>query len=508
MTRSKQPEPSILDRVIGAISPVAALRRAQARRMLELSYYRSASTSRLRNNWISSGNSDATPPSHELTALRARSRDANRNDPIATGATETLKLNILGSGLRPQSRIRPDMIGVSWERARFLQKQAEAIFSAWSRHADCANVLSFDEIQLLALSKIIEDGEIIAIPTWSTEPWRPLSRSIELVESDRLESPLTNTTAINGIEFGTRGQPLTYYIRDMADKTTSARQWTPVRARDDNGRPKILHVFPSRRVGQTRGVPFFAPVLSYFKDLADYLEAEVVAARVAACLAVFVTKTDPMATAFNLASSTEAGTGARIQNIEPGLVGYLQPGENINVVDPKRPGDAFPSFIETMLRIIGGALGIPYELLAKDFSKTNYSSARASLLEGRRMFTQWRTWFAEKFCQPILELVLEEAWLRGQFDAPDFYRYRSELCRVQWLGGGWGWVDPVKEITASQEAIRSNLSTLAEEAANQGRDWEEILEQRATEKAKMKELGLAEEAQDPPSADLQPDEEE
>lgn len=496
MTRSNRNEkaPSILDRVIAAVSPTSAVKRMQARKMLELSgYYRSASTSRLRSNWLNSGNSDATPPSWELAALRARSRDANRNDPIATGATETLKLNILGSGLRPQSRIRGDMLGVSRDQARILQKQVETIFSDWAKYADSAAIMSFDEIQLLALTKIIEDGEIIAIPTWSSESWRPLSRSIELVESDRLVAPGSRTNmATNGIEFNQAGMPIKYWIKQAENKgglATSPDAYTGIAARDTDGRPKIIHVFPIKRVGQTRGVPFFAPVLAYFKDLADYLEAEVVAARVAACLAVFVTKADPMQTAFNLSTSNET-TGDRIQGIEPGMVGYLGPGESINVVDPKRPGDAFPSFIETMLRIIGGALGIPYELLAKDFSKTNYSSARASLLEGRRMFMQWRTWFADKFCQPILELVLEEAYLRGRFTCPDFYKYKSELCRVQWLGGGWGWVDPVKEIKASTSAIEGNLSTLAEEAANQGRDWEEILEQRATEQSKLDELGL------------------
>ncbi len=36
------------------------------------------------------------------------------------------------------------------------------------------------------------------------------------------------------------------------------------------------------------------------------------------------------------------------------------------------------------------------------------------------------------------------------------------------------------------------LSTLEEECASQGLDWEEVLEQRAREKNKMKELGLTE----------------
>ena len=126
----------------------------------------------------------------------------------------------------------------------------------------------------------------------------------------------------------------------------------------------------------------------------------------------------------------------------------------------------------------------------RDFSKTNYSSARAALLEGRRTFLQWRGWFADRFCQPVYELVLEEAYLRGLFDAPDFYANQAEYCRCSWVGGAWGWVDPVKEIEASKMAIDYGLSTMAEEAAGQGRDWEEVLEQRAREDKKAKELGL------------------
>ena len=106
------------------------------------------------------------------------------------------------------------------------------------------------------------------------------------------------------------------------------------------------------------------------------------------------------------------------------------------------------------------------------------------------MFMGWRTWFSRKFCKPIWDLVLEEAFLRGMFDAPDFYKYQHEYSRVQWIGGGWGWVDPVKEVDASKKAIDYGLSTLAEETAAQGRDWEEVLEQKARENDKISELKL------------------
>lgn len=484
-----------LDRAIAAVSPAWAVRRLRAKTQLKLAgtMYRSAEITRLRNDWVSFGPEAATPGASELQLLRNRSRDANRNDPVASGATETYAVNIVGNGLKPQSRIRAEVLGISEDRASELQRQAEGAFDRWKPMADAANVLDFDEIQFLALRKVCEDGETIVVPTWAAEPWRTYGRCIELIESDRLGNPIdrqVNVSIRNGIRYGARGEPLGYFIRKPVTPGQTNLEYNEISARDNRGRPKILHVFPTKRPGQSRGIPLFAPVLAYFKDLADYLEAEVVAARVAACLAVFITKQDAMFSAANMATSTDATTGARIQGIEPGMVSYLNPGEAINTVDPKRPGDAFPAFIETVLRLVGTSIGLPYELLVKDFSKTNYSSARAALLEGRRVFTNWRSWFARRFCQPIWDLVLEEAFLRGEFEAKDFYRFRHEYTRAGWIGGGWGWVDPVKEVESSLKAADGGLSTLAEECAGQGRDWEEVLQQRAREQAKIKELGV------------------
>lgn len=485
---------NLIDRLVTYFNPAAGLRRSAARQVLHLqSGYKAATSDRLRTDW-SVMRSKPDPVPWDLDALRERSRGANRNDPVASGATDTLRHNIVGSGLKPQAAMRENILGISEDRATVLRDQAEAAFEVWKRNADSANVMTFDEIQLLAITKIIEDGEVLAVPAWADEEWRSFGRVIELIEADRLASPGNLPNVVNGIHLGKRNQPLAYYIR-KPDKMFSRAldDFNKIAARDPAGRPKLLHVFPTKRPGQTRGIPFFAPVLSYFKDLSDYLEAEVIAARVAACLAVFVTKNDPMGLAQATASGTQtnqAGGTDRIQAIEPGLVGYLGINEDIKVVDPKRPGDAFPAFIESMLRIIGTAIGLPYELIAKDFSKTNYSSARASLLEGRRMFKTWRGWFSERFCQPIWDMVIEEAFLRGEFDAPDFYKMRHEYCRARWIGGGWGWVDPVKEIEASRKAIDYGLSTMAEEAAGQGRDWEEILGQRKREQDRIEKMGV------------------
>lgn len=493
------PPPTRLDRLIGYLAPVYALRRRLARFSLGLmeasAGYRGAEHSRLRTDWITAALAAATPASWELDTLRDRSRDLNRNDPVAAGATDTLAMNIAGVGLMPQSRLRAEILGLSEDEAQRLRRRLEDIFDQWAAAADAGSRFDFQELQFLALRKIIEDGEVIALPVFLGEEWRPLGRAVELLEAERLSSPPGRENVIQGVELGDRRQPVRYWLRKAPairrDYELESQEYVGVPARDSRGRPMILHLFPAKRPGQVRGIPYFAPVLGYFKDLADYLEAEVVAARVAACLAVFITKADPYLEAQAQAVGTEAGTGRRLQELQPGLINYLNVGEQIQVVDPKRGGETFNSFVEGLLRIIGVALGLPYELLVKDFSKTNYSSARAALLEGRRLFIHWRSWFARKFCQPLWEMVLEEAWLRGMMpEVADFYAVRPELCRAQWIGGSWGWVDPVKEVEASKMAIDFGLSTLAEEAAGQGRDWEEILEQRRREEARIKEMGL------------------
>jgi len=455
--------------------------------------FRAAAMNRLRSGW-NLGRSHSTPASWTLQRLREYSRDLNRNDPVAAGATDTMAINIVGRGLRPQSRLRAEMLGVSPARARVLQRQAELIWETWRPLADSGNRLDFDDLQFLAIRQVMQDGEALALPVWADEPWRPLGRAVELLESERLTTvgAETITGKETGIDVGSRGEP-TYYNFTKVDPTKGTAQISGkterIAARDEAGRPRVLHIFRSSRPGQMRGIPYFTPVITLFQDLADYLEAEVVAAKVAACLAVFITQ-DSNYGGVPAVTGQEPDTGRNLEDLEPGEIRYLKTGEGIHVVDPKRGGETFNAFVQQVLRIIGIPLGLPYELLVKDFSQTNYSSARAALLEGRRMFSTWRSWFAAKFCQPIWELVLEEAYLRGLWQPPRFYENRTELLRATWMGGGWGWVDPVKEVAASFGAIKAGLSTHAKELAGQGEDWEETFEQLAREQSFAQELGL------------------
>ncbi|MBT9139234.1 MAG: hypothetical protein DDT31_01816 [Syntrophomonadaceae bacterium] len=324
---------------------------------------------------------------------------------------------------------------------------------------------------------------------------RPYSFALNIVEADRLFTPAGlrgNKNIREGVELGERGEPIAYYIRkthpgDILYTNARAIEYIRYPAMNIYGMPNIMHLYWQKRPGQTRGEPFFAPVLALFKDLTDYIEAELIAEKIAACFAGFITKSDPYIAGMNRSKEV---AGKRIEEIYPGMFEYLAPGEDIKFANPSRPSGTFEPFVERILRAIGVGLGMPYELIAKDFSKTNYSSARAALLEAWRFFKVEQDWLGNKFNQPVWERLLLEAFLREEITAPNFLENRLEWTRARWIAPGRGWVDPVKEVQASLKAVEGNISTLADECASNGKDWEETLEQIARENKKKQSLGL------------------
>ena len=485
-----------IDSVIGVFSPKAAYKRKAFRRaQTMLGSYRGADKTRLRSSWWPGGGSADEDLLPDLPVLRERSRDLNRNDAHAAGITTTVTSNTVGTGIKPQSRVKTKKLGISDDEATVFQEAAEDNWEKWCPFADAGSRMDFYEIQNLVDRQILENGEIILLPLMLDGKSRPFSLAFDIVEADRLETPPDKRADKNvryGVEIGERGEPVAYYIRkthpgDLTLSRGAERQYMRIPAVGDTGRKNVIHLYWVNRPGQTRGVPFFAPVMNYFKDLADYMEAELVAARVAACFAVFIKKDDNYAAALSNTSETNS-KGQRIQELEPGMIDYLGPGEDISAFNPNRPGGQFEPFVDRILRAISTGLNLPYEIVAKDFSKTNYSSARAALLEARRYFMVRQAWLSRKLCQPAWDMLQEEAFLKNQLPAKSFYEKKSDWCRARWIAPGWQWVDPVKEAKSSEMAIDIGISTLADEAASQGKDWEEVLEQRAREAVKVKEL--------------------
>ena len=498
---------NMVDHMVSWVSPQAGLKRLYARHMLALTggHTGARRDRRQTQNWkTGSGSADnATLP--DLQELRNRSRDLVRNAPIATGAINTVVTNTIGVGLKLQSRIDRDILkgvlGDDEETFSAFERHAERLFNYWANSQDCdaSRIQNFCGLQDLSFRSVLEAGDAFVIRRFIERPGKMFATALQVIEADRVTNPdfkMDRPNLAGGVEMDAYGAPLAYHIRQgHPEDYTNPKRKESVRipAYGSDGLPTLYHLIPRKRPGQTRTPPYLAPVIESLKQIDRYTEAELMSAVISSMFTVFVRSEDPdgIGTMGDEKSSSidkefELGSGAILD---------LLPYESIEIADPKRPNQAFDGFVLAIMRQVGVALEIPFELLVKHFT-ASYSAAQAALLEAWKFFKSRREWTADVFCQPVYEAVMTEAVARGYINAPGFFSdplIRQAYLGAEWIGPPRGQIDQLKEGRAARERVELGVSTLAEEtAALTGGDWESKHVQRSKERKMRLEAGLDE----------------
>lgn len=447
----------------------------------------------------------------ELDTMRGRSRDLGRNNGVARGIIQTIVDNVVGVGLRLSAKPDYKALGKDKAWADAWRADVQSRFAAyWCTTAiHSADTLNGDQLAALALRSQLENGDAVGVLDWIPDRGDGFATKIKTVESDRLSNPQgeVNSPALRGgVKLDpTTGAPVGYWIRNAHPGDAYMLgmnvfpDWEFVPRRTSSGRLRLLHMFEGDRPEQHRGKPLLASVMPMFKQIGRYTAAELAAAVANAMVAGVITTPmshEDILEMFKLPSG-EFDVQRYLQmrddhavGLESGSILPLAPGDDFKSHLPQRPASGFAAFVESTLRQVGAAADLPYELVLKDFSKTNYSSARAALLEAWRSFMRRRDNLGSQWCDPIYWCWLEEQVNAGNIEAPGFYENRAAYQRCKWIGPGRGWVDPVKEAMAAQIRIDSGVSTLEDECAEQGKDWEEVMEQRSTELTRAKELNI------------------
>lgn len=504
--KKKISAPNIIERAIQAISPSWALERHKARVAMAISGggYTGAGYRENMAYWQPGTNDADGDMVSDLRELRARSRDLVRNSAIAGGAVETQVTNVVGTGLTMQSRIDAEALGMDEDAATEWQRNTEREFRLWadSTFADAFCQQNFYELQDLAFRSHLESGDAFVILAGVKRAGWPYRLALQVVEADRVcnkDLKADSTTEVQGIIRSESGEPLAIWVANKHPGSrfnTKGIDWTRVEMRGSTGRRNVLHLMRKIRPGQTRGVPALAPIIALVKQLTRYSDAEVDAAVNSAAFAVFV-KMDP--DAFQDVFNDDA-QGAIIDNakrwdgtLRTGAAINLMPGETIESAQMSRPNPNFGPFVTEVIRQIGMALNIPYEVLTKSFN-SSYSASRAALLDAWRTFRIRREWLACKLCQPIYEEWLSEAVAMGRISAPGYFSdpaRRKAWSHAVWSGDGPGSIDPLKEAQAARERMDIGLTTLAEEiVAYDGGDWETKHRQQVLERDEREEGGL------------------
>ena len=120
----------------------------------------------------------------------------------------------------------------------------------------------------------------------------------------------------------------------------------------------------------------------------------------------------------------------------------------------------------------------------------NYASYRSAMLEAWRVFKARRKWLGEAFCQPLYRMLIEEAWLRDEIAAPDFYKNMYRLTSAEWIGPPKGQIEPIKEVEADILAVDNNMKTLEKVHLEQGQEFTSTMKQIDAEKKLQKDLDI------------------
>lgn len=504
-------KPNVLERMIAAISPEMAARRAVARFQFAAISGAGGYTggSRGRNSmrgWHAPQGSadDALVP--DLDLIRARSRDLDRNAPLARGAMNTITSSVIGVGLVPKPRPNAELLGLSTDQVSAARKAISAEWDLWANTTACdlRRIQTFAELQDVAFRSTLVAGDVFSPMKNVERPGDVYSLRVQLVEGERVDNPRgkidgqdlgNGRRLIAGVEVDIDGAPVRYhFLKGYSSMDRAARvggsgaESVAIDAFHADGRRKVLHIFVGQRAEQTRGEPILAPVIEALRQVADYTDAELSAALVSSLFTVFVTSQTGGGIAGAPTSGGASASSDEALGMQKGGILELAPGDDIKIADPSRPNQAFDPFIQAILRQVGVALELPFELLIKHFTRS-YSASRAALLEAWRVFRRRRSWFAARFCQPYYEALLYEAVLRGRLDLPGFLddpALRRAWCLATWRGPAPGQIDPDKEVTAAQKRIDLRISTHERETAElTGEDWEDVEATLEAEEARI-----------------------
>lgn len=449
----------IIDKVLASVAPVMALRRAQARAALR--HYEAADQGRrLGNRRRVGGDANASLVGKQLPSAEA-ARDLVRNNAWAARALAGLVNNAIGYGITSEPK-HPNKI-----KARRLRDA----FTAWagSRNVSATRQLDWFGTQAVGFRSIAEGGACFVLETTAADG----DLSLQLMEREFLDE----SRGTRGIDYDSRGAPVTYYLYDQhPGDTTGGMVRTTSTAYPAS---RVAHVYRIDRLGQRDGITWFAPVAMDLHDLDGYEDATLMKQKVAACFAGFVEQGGS-----SLGAATP--TGVTISDkIEPGALELLPPGSKITFPNAPTNSDYSP-FVQARLRRIAAGLGMSYEALTGDLSEVNFSSGRMGWQEFQRNIDGWQ-WqmFIPMFVSRVCEWWLRRAVARGIISEQDAAAVTWEHTPPRRTV-----VDPSREYPALRDAVRAGLVTFPEALRELGKTFDQHAEEMQFAQSELDRLGL------------------
>lgn len=439
---------------------------ATAVRVIRARYDAAATSDDNRRHWANadglSANAANNPEVRRI--VRNRSRYEVANNSYARGIVLTLAHDVVGTGPRLQ------LLTEDQEANRRI----EQAFVLWAKAVGLA-----EKLRTMRAARAT-DGEAFAILTSNPVLPTEVQLDLRLIEADQVATPDLNTlanNAIDGIVYDTYGNPIEYHVlRQHPGDSSVSREYDRLPA------ASVIHWFRADRPGQARGIPDIMPALPLFAQLRRFTLAVISAAETAADFAGILYTDAPANGEADLAEPFEP------IELEKRALVTMPSGWRMSQLESEQPSTTYAEFKREILNEIARCLNMPFNIAAANSSGYNYASGR---LDHQTYYKAIRVEQSHLECV-VLDRILA-AWLDEAALVPGLlpagtgpFAHWSGL----WIWDGNDHIDPLKEASAQAVRLANHTTTLADEYARRGQDWESQLRQRAKELALMSELGI------------------
>lgn len=448
--------------------------------------YAAASANPLRTDFPAMSTTYQTDIFRHLRQLRAESREMAKNGPHMKRFLGMVRRNVVGpAGIKLQVRARK-----SGELDELLNTEVEEQFKEWALPENCSATgkMSWVDAQGMAINTMARDGEFLCLFVEANNPFGFALKFYDAAYLDETfnEEPKGGGNRIRmSVEIDRYDRPVAYYFTtpryDVQPYAAESMERVRVPAED------VVHSYlPFEDDAQIRGVPWAHAAMWSLRKLGQFEEAALINAHISACSMGFV-----IPPANDEGAGVPEGEGERAPieaEYAPGILRELPPGYDVKTIDAAHPSSDFDPFTSTVLRGAACGFDTSYFALAGDLKAVNYSSARVGLLDDRDNYRSLQRFLIDHFCRRVYRRFLSRGILTGALNI-----LPSDVARVQspdFQPRGWPWVDPLKDIAAAVEAINNGLATRSGFIAEQGGDFEEVVNRLAEEQDYLQKKGV------------------
>ncbi|HYE91772.1 MAG TPA: phage portal protein [Terriglobales bacterium] len=421
-------------------------------------------------------------------------RDMDRNDAVVGQMIDRAVLNMVRSGLT--------LVPRTGEKA--LDEEIKGRHAEWATdptRCDATGRFTFPEMEALVKRHELIDGDHFAILLDGAERSAGGNSGtlIQLVEGDRVDSAQSfGGEVVLGVRVDAVGRPIEYWFpkdRVKGERLTHGRR-TPAGpeaydkrpAFDQEGWPVVLHVYSPSRVSQTRGVTVFHAISDLSGMLEDVNFAKVVQQQIVSCVAVFLEQTADSPWGSRDTEEQADGTVATLEELAPGLVHRLRPGEKISGFSPNVPNAEYFDHVKLLLRLIGASVGMPLTLVLLDTSNTTFHGYRGEMAQAKLGFELGQVRLGARFHRPVHRNNIR-LWLPSLGEAAR--KLGDRVYRHEWRGRGFPYVDPKVDAEADKILLDNLLKSPRDLLAERGEDWEETYTEAVEDRANMIRAAMA-----------------